>query len=337
MIEENLEILIITYNRAKDLENTFKQLMESPFSNCKITVLDNCSTDKTPEICTKYQQIFENMHVVRHKKNIGANPNYLRAVEKSEAIYTWVLCDDDIFDFSECDDVLGEIESNTPDIIIVTSHYQYGWEKGLKTTSNELIRKGSRYYHTLSFMPAIIFKTELFDSNCIHKGYFNVSNLYPHFEFINKSVEEDFKVYVSKKGIVEPGGFNQRIHFSVIHWLVVWMNSCLTIKNKYIRKRTIYDSPLDGGSFLLFVIIWIIMEKKSKNKDNKDFIRFISAFIIAFGLNWYIFALVLIIPFMIIPSIFYKFFLKSFAYFKYHVLKKERPHKTDLQIDEFRY
>lgn len=336
MIEENLEILLITYNRAKYLENTFKQLIESPFSSCKITVLDNCSTDETPEICAKYQQIFVNMQIIRHKKNIGANPNYLRAVETSKSTYTWILCDDDMYDFSECDDVLGEIESNTPDIIIVTSHYQYGWERGLKTTSNELIKKGARYYHTLSFMPAIIFKTKLFDSNCIHKGYFNVPNMYPHFEFINKSVEEDFKVYVSKNGIVEAGGFNQTM-FSVLHWLVVWMNSCSTIKNKKILKKTIYDSPLEGGSFLKFVLIWVITEKNSKNKNNNDLIRFISAFIIAFGWSWDLFSLVLIIPVVIIPSIFHKLFFKSYTYFKYHILKKERPEKIDLQLDKFRY
>ena len=45
MIEEKLEIVLITYNRYKDLENTLKQFLNGPFSECMFTILDNCSND----------------------------------------------------------------------------------------------------------------------------------------------------------------------------------------------------------------------------------------------------------------------------------------------------
>ena len=35
MIEEKLEIVLITYNRYKDFENTLKQFLNSPFSDVK--------------------------------------------------------------------------------------------------------------------------------------------------------------------------------------------------------------------------------------------------------------------------------------------------------------
>ena len=109
MIEEKLEIVLITYNRYKDLENTLKQFSDGPFSDCKITILDNCSDDKTPEICVKYKNIFPDMTIIRHRKNIGGNANILRAVETSKSIYTWIICDDDSYDFSDCLDIVKQL------------------------------------------------------------------------------------------------------------------------------------------------------------------------------------------------------------------------------------
>jgi glycosyltransferase involved in cell wall biosynthesis len=304
MIEEKLEILLITYNRAKDLENTFKQLLGSSFANCKFTVLDNCSTDTTPEICSKYQKLFPKMKILRHKKNIGGGPNYLRALELSDSIYTWVLCDDDEYDFSDCSDVIDAIESEKFDIIIVTSHFQYGWERGLETTSTELMKRGSRYYHTLSFMPAIIFKTDLFDSYCIHKGYFNVHNLYPHFEFINKSVEENFTIYVSKNEIVKVGTNNQSA-FSPLYLRLVWMNSCMSIKDHKIRKQTIYFSESYYSIIKNFFIV-ILIEKWNNKKVFDIIIQLKNAFIINFGLSTDLIILLFIFIFAIIPSFFYR-------------------------------
>ena len=117
MIEEKLEIVLITYNRYKDLNNTLKQFYDGPFSDCKFTILDNCSDDKTKEICEKYQNLFPNINIIRHLKNIGGNANILRAVETSTSLYTWVICDDDSYDFSECQDIINAINSGKYDLI----------------------------------------------------------------------------------------------------------------------------------------------------------------------------------------------------------------------------
>ena len=121
MIEEKMEIILITYNRSKYLDNTLNQFLNSPFKNCKFTVLDNCSPDNTPDICAKYEKLFPNMHIVRHSTNIGGNANILRAVETSESKYTWILGDDDNYDFSTVDDVIDAVVSDKYDFIYVTS------------------------------------------------------------------------------------------------------------------------------------------------------------------------------------------------------------------------
>ena len=75
MLEDLLELILITYNRDSYLDKTLEQLLDSPFKNCKITILDNCSPDNTPEICKKYVGKFPNMIIKRHNINIGGNAN----------------------------------------------------------------------------------------------------------------------------------------------------------------------------------------------------------------------------------------------------------------------
>jgi glycosyltransferase involved in cell wall biosynthesis len=162
MLEEKIELFVITYNRAKYLERTLTQLLSSPFARCRITILDNCSTDATPEVCRSFAVRFAQLRVVRHRKNIGASPNYLRAVEMSESPYTWVLGDDDTYDFSDCADVLEAFESERFDLISLGSPEQPNNERGLTTTSRELIEQDTRYFSFFTFLTGVAFRTQIF-------------------------------------------------------------------------------------------------------------------------------------------------------------------------------
>lgn len=246
-LEERLELFVITYNRASFLERTLQGLLESPFASCAITVLDNCSPDETPAVCARFQPFFRDLRVVRHLKNIGACPNYLRAVETSRSPYTWVVCDDDLFDWSDCGDVLNALQERDFDLICVSGDsaisgtpVRLDWPRGRATTGKKLHRRARRYFFPLTFIPCVIFKTQRFDSSCLAQGYRNSINLYPHFEFIRRSLQDDFSIYVSKTILV------RRDHDDTVpswlYWLVAWVNSCATIPDRAVRRRAIYEA-----------------------------------------------------------------------------------------------
>ena len=50
-MEQNIDIIIITYNRFKYIKRTLGYLFDenSPIKDYEMTVLDNCSTDGTSE------------------------------------------------------------------------------------------------------------------------------------------------------------------------------------------------------------------------------------------------------------------------------------------------
>ena len=121
MIEEKIEIVIPTFNRASYLNDTLQYLLDSPFKNCKITVRDNASPDETPKICEKYSKLFNNLHIIRNNKNIGGNANILRSYEQATYPYVWVLADNDYLNFDRCEDAIAAIESEKYDLIICNS------------------------------------------------------------------------------------------------------------------------------------------------------------------------------------------------------------------------
>lgn len=312
MIEKKIGIILITYNRASDLEHTFKELLKSPFMTCNIKVLDNCSTDHTPKICAKYQKIFPKMTIIRHKRNIGGNPNILRAVEYGEFEYTWILCDDDFYDFTDCSDLISAIESEKYDLISPGSPGEFEWERGLSTSVKELIRKGALFFQARSFVPGLIFRTELFDSISIHQGYSNAHNFFPVFPFINKTFENDCSIFISKNVIVNNGTHNPA-SYSHLSFIVGWVNSCLMIKDKKVRKKAIYGDI--GNNHLLKRVFHAILLQKAKNEPTfKDTFILIHDLNLAFGLSKDVLITLLIMPLAILPSFLARFILKFYLY-----------------------
>ncbi|MGL4670485.1 MAG: glycosyltransferase family 2 protein [Methanobacteriaceae archaeon] len=326
MIEEKMEIVLITFNRDKYLEKTLSQLLESPFKDCKITILDNCSDDKTPEICEKYKNLFVDFSIIRHNKNIGGNPNILRAIETSTSLYTWVLCDDDELDFSDCDDIIGAINSEEFDIIINYSldfknkerktineilkqkkkdknllKNEYKFNKYLQTSGKELFSILEQYYYSImTFIPATIFKTEIYDSECFIAGYDNVPNMYPHYKYITKSIEEDLKIYKSEKDIIIRGEETGPT-YSVLKWLISWLESSLIIKDKEVRN--IVTSKYYNNYSLIHMVIYSIIQgraRKDNNLKNKS-ITLISSIYKVKGIIKGFFYLILIVLLVLIP------------------------------------
>ncbi|MGO9519587.1 MAG: glycosyltransferase family 2 protein, partial [Candidatus Korobacteraceae bacterium] len=148
--------------RAGYLEATLEKLRASPLAKCKFTVIDNGSTDSTPEVCRKHAQDFPNFHVRRNPFNVGISGNYLRALETASSPYTWILCDDDDYDFSHFDEIAQAVESGKYDIISVGVPNQSVLPRGTVIRAPDLIQDHRyNFFYTGSFIPCTIFRTSL--------------------------------------------------------------------------------------------------------------------------------------------------------------------------------
>jgi glycosyltransferase involved in cell wall biosynthesis len=232
-IKDHLEIVIITYNRASLLQNTLNALFSSPFTMCHITILNNASTDNTLEICNTYLDKFHDLSIITNKINIGGNANILRAIEISNGKYTWVLCDDDEYDFSDCNDFIEAIISEKTELIHVGAHTDVPWNLGgVIDTPRNLVKKGYSFFRFSSFVPCNVFKTSSFYPFIV-SGYNNIINGYPHIPFLLSFFELNKNIYITKNRIAKAViGYQPYSSKDFYMW---WLNSSLLLNNKKER------------------------------------------------------------------------------------------------------
>ena len=98
-----ISFCIPTYNRCEYLEKTLIRLNQcikeskSNEESCSIIISDNCSTDDTRSVVSKYCKILNIKYVLRNK-NIGPSSNLIESIKIADGEYIWILSDDDLLD-----------------------------------------------------------------------------------------------------------------------------------------------------------------------------------------------------------------------------------------------
>jgi glycosyltransferase involved in cell wall biosynthesis len=252
----DLELFIFTYNRAESLRRTLSQLAVEPVRSCRITILDNHSTDSTPSVCEAAHNSLPNLRVVRHPKNIGGLANYLRAIELAEAKYTWVICDDDSFELTKGADIFTEVQSGQTDIISVgvSGHSLPNGARGKLHT----FALQNDFFLSHSFVPSMIFRTSLFDPDCIRAGYDNIDTMFPHFPFLIHIAESDRSIYVSREKVITK---SNNVGYSTFRFMSGWLKSCRRFTSASLRTKAISE-VFGGQTFLKTLIFSALMERQ---------------------------------------------------------------------------
>jgi len=259
-LEDMLEIVLVTHNRASSLDKILCQFAESPIRNIRISVFDNCSCDATQDVCQQYAAILPQLSVVRHRKYIGEDAACLQAVESLRVEYGWLLCDDACYDFSLDPDLIRAIKSNDYSAFFVGARAVLEWNGDSTCDMAQLVATGTRLFASFSSWPTLIFRTSLFDEECLVKGYRLVNNIYWNFPFLNALLDSNAKIYVSQRQQAMPkeGGLQ---HFSDLYRYAAWVNCCQSIKNISLREMMITDATASCG-LLSAVSAWIACDYK---------------------------------------------------------------------------
>ncbi len=91
-------ICVPTFNSEESLAETLESLAQQTYSNMRVIIFDNCSTDKTVEIAEIFQEKFSNFEVRISRENIGAEGNFTRCLQVSDSDYTAIFHADDIYE-----------------------------------------------------------------------------------------------------------------------------------------------------------------------------------------------------------------------------------------------
>lgn len=112
-----LAICLPTYNRAgflkEALASILSQATAAQRNRVEIVVSDNASTDQTEKTVAELAKgATLPVRYFRNEKNVGFDANCLKAVERAQARYCWLLGDDDLLAAGALARVLLEIEKD---------------------------------------------------------------------------------------------------------------------------------------------------------------------------------------------------------------------------------
>ena len=195
LLEDKLEIFLITYNRRDFLEKTLDSIFSenSPIKECQITILDNKSTDGSTELIDEKIKNRLNVKHIVHNRNIGGNGNIARAIELAGSKkYFWVLCDDDEYNWDNWSEIENAINSDYDAIFTEISHFKH-------------FKNDASILRQATFLPAVIYKTDLITSDVMQNAVSNIINLFPHLALICHVINENKRVFIPQKAIVIVG------------------------------------------------------------------------------------------------------------------------------------
>jgi len=195
MLKNDIDIFLITYNRAKELERTLGRLLEvgSPIKDFEIKLLDNASTDETEFFCRELAKKHPNIVYIRNRINLGISGNIIKAMELANKKWLWVLCDNDDYDWSHWDGIAEALTSDIYDIVHTT--YTEG-------------KRNETYPYLINeeaFIPTPIYCTRHITSQTMHNAYGIAYTLLPHHAIGCKVINENGKFFVPEGRTVLQG------------------------------------------------------------------------------------------------------------------------------------
>lgn len=107
-----VSILVPTYNREAYIADCIDSALNQTYSNIEVVVVDNCSTDRTFQICLEFQAKDLRVKVFQNSQNIGPVRNWQKCAEKAEGLYVKVLFSDDELLPTCIEELVQSIESN---------------------------------------------------------------------------------------------------------------------------------------------------------------------------------------------------------------------------------
>lgn len=91
----NLTVGMPVYNGENFLKQRLESILNQSYSNFILIISDNCSTDKSQEICEEMSKKDSRIIYFRHQENLGAILNFQFVLKKAKTKYfVWAAVDD---------------------------------------------------------------------------------------------------------------------------------------------------------------------------------------------------------------------------------------------------
>ena len=114
---EKISVIIPVYNDEKYLAQCLDSVLRQTYSNLEIILVDDGSTDSTPELCEKYREKYANIRIL-HKKNGGVGSSRNAGLEMATGEYVLFVDHDDLLSETHIEELYKLLKKNDADIAV---------------------------------------------------------------------------------------------------------------------------------------------------------------------------------------------------------------------------
>lgn len=116
-MEEQIDILLPTYNGQKFLKEQIESILNQTYKNIKLIISDDCSKDNTTNILKQYEEKDNRIKVYRQKQNLGVVKNIEFLLEKVENELYMLSDQDDIWLPKKIEKSIETLKNNNADLV----------------------------------------------------------------------------------------------------------------------------------------------------------------------------------------------------------------------------
>lgn len=112
---EKVSVIIPVYNDEKYLKQCVESILTQTYTNLEIILVDDGSTDHTPEICEEYREKYDQIRVL-HKKNGGVGSSRNAGLALATGEYVLFVDNDDWLEKHHIEELYKLAKENNADI-----------------------------------------------------------------------------------------------------------------------------------------------------------------------------------------------------------------------------
>lgn len=168
MEEHKVSIIVPIYNAGKYIFKCISSLVNQTYKNLEIIAVNDCSSDNSLQLLTKYAQGDERIIIVNHPVNKGVELARLTGLEKSTGMYITFVDADDWLALNALELLVTKIEAENADMVtgaVVRVMDKYGF-----------IKSSPKNNYTTELITATIKQPQLFNDYFI--SFFGVNSLF---------------------------------------------------------------------------------------------------------------------------------------------------------------
>ena len=95
MQQKKISVIIPIYNSEKYIDRCLKSILNQDFKDIEIICIDDCSTDNSINILKEYQRLYNEIIILKNKKNCGAGESRNAGLKKASGEYIHFVDADD--------------------------------------------------------------------------------------------------------------------------------------------------------------------------------------------------------------------------------------------------